>query len=541
MTLLNEKLSPVKKTTQLKQMLTGPGLDYICEAHNGISARIVEETGFKGIWASGLTISGSLGVRDNNEASWTQVLELVEFMSDATNVPILLDGDTGYGNFNNLRRLVSKLESRQVAGVCIEDKLFPKTNSFIEGEKQSLADLDEFCGKIKAGKDTQRDDDFVIVARTEAFIVGAGLQEALRRAEAYRQAGADAILVHSKKHNPSDIEAFMREWAGRHPIVVVPTTYYSTPTHRFEELGISMVIWANHILRSAVTAMRKSAEDIFNTRSIKAQEDKIAPVAEIFRLQGAKELQLAEEKYLPGGSDCKAIVLAASRGDELGELTEDRPKAMLPVNGKPIIDAYVDELRALNIGDISVVRGYKKECLNSPAYRCFDNDRYDETGELYSLYQALDKLNGKVVVSYGDCLFRSHILMDLLESPAEATVIVDAEPGDGSRSKDLAFCSRPYSNDFFNHNIGLERLERGTASASAMGEWTGLLMLSEQASATARQLLEDMAGQDDFERLCVPDLINRLKERHPVRVIYTKGGWININDMNDVVAAGLWQ
>ncbi|MBB6488485.1 phosphoenolpyruvate mutase [Rhizobium lusitanum] len=290
----------MKKTTQLKKMLRREELDFLCEAHNGLSARIVEEAGFKGIWASGLTLSGSMGVRDNNEASWTQVLEFVEFMSDATRVPILLDGDTGYGNFNNLRRLVSKLESRQVAGVCIEDKLFPKTNSFIDGEKQGLAEVDEFCGKIKAGKDTQRDDDFVIVARTEAMIVGAGLKEALNRAEAYRLAGADAILVHSKKRGPEEIEAFMREWGNRHPVVIVPTTYHSTPTPHFEKLGVSTIIWANHILRSAISVMRKTAEDIFKMQSITHQEDKIAPVSEIFRLQGADELQRAEEKYLPG-------------------------------------------------------------------------------------------------------------------------------------------------------------------------------------------------------------------------------------------------
>ena len=110
------------------------------EAHNGLSARIVEEAGFRGIWASGLSISAALGVRDNNEASWTQVLEVVEFMSDATHIPILLDADTGYGNFNNMRRLVKKLEQRGVAAVCIEDKLFPKTNSFINSERQPLAD-----------------------------------------------------------------------------------------------------------------------------------------------------------------------------------------------------------------------------------------------------------------------------------------------------------------------------------------------------------------------------------------------------------------
>ncbi len=189
------------------------------EAHNGLSAKIVEEAGFAGIWGSGLSISASLGVRDNNEASWTQILDVLEFMSDAIKIPILLDGDTGYGNFNNMRRLVKKLEQRDIAGVCIEDKLFPKTNSFIGGENQPLADMDEFCGKIKAAKDTQRDEDFMVVARLEAFIAGWGLDEALRRAEAYHKAGADAILCHSKKSDATDIDAFMKEWANRSPVV----------------------------------------------------------------------------------------------------------------------------------------------------------------------------------------------------------------------------------------------------------------------------------------------------------------------------------
>ncbi len=119
------------------------------EAHNGLSAKIVQEAGFKGIWASGLSMSAQLGVRDSNEASWTQVLEVLEFMADNTNVPILVDADTGYGNFNNARRLVSKLEQRGIAGACIEDKVFPKTNSLLDNRKQQLADIEEFSLKIR--------------------------------------------------------------------------------------------------------------------------------------------------------------------------------------------------------------------------------------------------------------------------------------------------------------------------------------------------------------------------------------------------------
>src|SRR5260221_10791245 len=196
------------KTTRLKEMLLSKKIEYLMEAHSGLSAKIVEEAGFEGIWASGLSISASLGVRDNNEASWTQTLDVLEFMADATTLPILVDGDTGYGNFNNVRRLVRKLEQRGIAGVCIEDKLFPKTNSFINGNLQPLADIEEFAGKIRAGKDAQTDDAFVIVARVEALIAGHGLHEALKRAEAYRQAGADAILIHSAKRTADEILSF---------------------------------------------------------------------------------------------------------------------------------------------------------------------------------------------------------------------------------------------------------------------------------------------------------------------------------------------
>src|SRR6202049_281510 len=171
------------RARKLRQMLESPQLEFLMEAHNGLSARIVREAGFKGIWASGLSISAQFGVRDNNEASWTQVVDMLEFMADASDLPILLDGDTGYGNFNNMRRLVRKLEQRGIAGVCIEDKQFPKTNSFLNGERQPLAEMDEFCGKIKAGKDSQSDPNFSIVARVEALIAGWGMEEALKGAE----------------------------------------------------------------------------------------------------------------------------------------------------------------------------------------------------------------------------------------------------------------------------------------------------------------------------------------------------------------------
>jgi phosphoenolpyruvate phosphomutase len=289
------------KTARLKHLIQRPELSFFMEAHNGLSARIVEETGFEAIWASGFSISAALGVRDANEASWTQVLEVLEFMNDATRLPILMDGDSGYGNFNTMRRLVRKLEQRGIAGVCIEDKLYPKTNSFLRGASQALAEIEEFCGRIAAGKDTQASGDFVVVARVEALIAGCGLAEALKRAEAYRKAGADAILIHSARPDPQEVLAFKKEWGDRHPVLIIPTMYYGTPTAVFRAYGFSGVIWANHLMRACVTMMQGIARKIFEDQSLSNVEPLIAPIGEIFRLQNVSELAEAEKRYLPNG------------------------------------------------------------------------------------------------------------------------------------------------------------------------------------------------------------------------------------------------
>lgn len=288
----------LSKGDMLRAILEGAELSFLMEAHSGLSAKIVEEAGFCGIWASGLSISALLGLRDNNEASWTQVLEVLEYMADAATIPILVDGDTGYGNFNNARRFVRKLGERRLAGVCFEDKLFPKTNSFI-GEAQPLAAVDEFCGRLQAALDARTDDGFCVVARVEALIAGHGLAEAMRRAEAYHRAGADAILIHSKKADADEIVEFARLWQKRCPLVIVPTKYYRTPTQTFRDAGISTVIWANHLVRSSIAAMTQTARQIFTDQCLANVETGITSVEEIFRLTGQDELLAAEARYLP--------------------------------------------------------------------------------------------------------------------------------------------------------------------------------------------------------------------------------------------------
>jgi phosphoenolpyruvate phosphomutase len=527
------------RSAKLRQMLQSAELEFLMEAHNGLSARIVREAGFKGIWASGLSISAQFGVRDNNEASWTQVVDMLEFMADASDLPILLDGDTGYGNFNNMRRLVRKLEQRGIAGVCIEDKQFPKTNSFLNGERQPLADIEEFVGKIAAGKDTQHDANFSIVARVEALIAGWGMDEALRRAEAYRVAGADAILIHSKLSKPDEIVTFAKEWARRSPLVIVPTRYYSTPTEVFRQAGISTVIWANHLVRAAASAMQTVAKEIFENQTLVNVEDHIVSVNEIFRLQDADEYSAAERIYLSNSAAPRAaVVLAATRGRGLEAMTVERPKVMLPIAGKPLLRWLVDGFKKQNINDITVVGGYRADAIDTAGIKLVVNERYAETGELSSLACAIESLDSDAVISYGDLLFRSYVLRDLVESKADFSVVVDSlMSGSSNRTvRDFAYCSRGDDRGLFGTPVLLERVTSAAdAERPPHGRWIGILNVSRAGLAILKATVKTLRSEPSFDALDMPALLNALiAGGAKIEVLYVHGHWRGVNDLDDL-------
>ncbi len=520
----------------LRENICSPQPFFLMEAHSGLSAKIVEEAGFRGLWASGLTISASLGLRDSNEASWTQVLDVLEFMVDSTRLPILVDGDTGYGNFNNVRRLVRKLGQRQIAGVCIEDKLFPKTNSFI-GERQPLADIDEFCGRIKAGKDSQTDDDFVLVARVEALISGHGMEEALRRAEAYRAAGADAILIHSKLSSATEILDFAKHWEQRCPLVIVPTMYHSTPTEVLLQAGLSNIIWANHNLRASITAMRETSRQIFETQSLGETESRVATVKDVFRLVGNAELEAAEKRYLPARATGKAVILAASGGD-LGELTDHQPKCMVDIRGKPLLQRLADTLSHVGIREISVVRGYRKESVALAGIRTIDNDRHAETGEAYSLSCAADRIDGETVVVYGDVLFRDYILEGIMATDGDIVLAVDAlgaklkPPG---RVRDLVAADHGFSGHYLDDRPAyLQEMSPDIAPQSISGEWIGLARFSTQGAVWLREEMAALESEGLLEKADMPVLLTRLAAKHPVAIHYILAHWLDVDTLTDV-------
>jgi phosphoenolpyruvate phosphomutase len=281
---------------RLRRLLAEAAPCQLMGAHDGLSALVAAAEGFPALWASGLCIATSLGLRDNSEASWTQLLGVVETMAEAVDVPVLVDGDTGHGTYSTARHFARRAERIGAAGVCFEDKTFPKMNSFY-GNRHSLAPIAEFCGKIEACKDGRADPDFVVVARTEALIAGRSMTEALERAHAYAEAGADAVFVHSRKSTAAQIAEFAARWSGRLPLLVAPTTYPDTPTEAFRQMGIAGLIWANHSMRAAFTAMRDACRQVRAMGGVSELDRRVAPLTDIFALLRYDDLEAEEERY----------------------------------------------------------------------------------------------------------------------------------------------------------------------------------------------------------------------------------------------------
>jgi len=287
-----DKAKKFRNLINNKNIATGVG------AHDGLSAKLVEKNKFDFIWASSLEVSASHCVPDCSILTMTQFLTHAKMMNDAVDIPILLDADTGYGNALNVIELVKECEKIGIAAICMEDKKYPKQNSLYAGCTQKLLPIQEFCGKIRAVKDTQKDKNFMVFARIESLIADCGLEDALERANAYVAAGVDGIMIHSKSKDPQEILDFVNKFDHDIPLLLVPTTYKLTRS-QIQALGkVKYMIFANHVTRAKVRAMDDTLQKLQQTGDIKEVENNIAPLSELFELIDMKGLKANEAKYL---------------------------------------------------------------------------------------------------------------------------------------------------------------------------------------------------------------------------------------------------
>jgi phosphoenolpyruvate phosphomutase len=287
------------KPELLRERFASGDLIRVVGSNDALCAAIGERTGYDALWASGLGISAARGVPDAGILTMRELLDAAATMDAATSLPVVADCDTGFGDVNVVRHMTRSYERAGVAGVCIEDKVFPKRNSFRESG-QRLADPKEFGAKLRAAKDAQATESFMVIARLESFIAGTGLEDALSRAVCYTECGADAILVHSKSHQADEVLAFAERWClegSPAPLICIPTTYASVTEDTLERAGFSAVIYANQALRAAVQAIAATLSSIRRHGTSARVEAGIAPVQEVLELVGMAEVEQFDEWF----------------------------------------------------------------------------------------------------------------------------------------------------------------------------------------------------------------------------------------------------
>ena len=542
-----------EKAAQLRKLLKENKPIVVTGAHNGLSAKLVEEAGFDAVWASGFEISASFAVPDANILTMAENVAVARAMNDACGIPVIADCDNGFGNAINVIRTVQEYEKAGIAGICIEDNIFPKRCSFYAGVKRELAPVEEHAGKVRAAKASQKSPDFVVIARTEALIAGWGMDEALKRARAYADAGADMCLIHSKVDTPFEVLEFAKRWDRETPLVCVPTIYKEATVPQLFEGGYKLMIFANHALRSSIKAMQECLAVLQKAGYTGSVEDRVVPLKEVYRLVGMPQMKDDEKAFLPAdGEQITAVILAAGYEKELMPLIQDKPKSMLDIKGKTILQRQVEALNAVNIKNIAVVRGYKRESIDLPNIRYYENEDFAEGGELTSLFTAAAELKGRVLVMYGDLLFDKSIIEKLLQSPDDITIVADrafrdTHVGRQGSKPDLVIEKEapPQHHRYLPDELPTEvkAIGAGLDNQAATAEYIGMMMMTDKGCQRLTDLYRQLTTEapagafheaDSLHRASVTDLLQELVTRgDKVSSVGIYKGWMEIDTFED--------
>jgi phosphoenolpyruvate phosphomutase len=303
----------VKK--RLRASMEDQRIAVLAGAHDGLSSRLVQEAGFDGVWASSFGISlASRCVADVDLVTLSETADIVRMMVDATDLPVLVDGNSGFGNAVNVIHMVRLLERAGSAGVCIEDNQYPKRCSLYDRENRELVSPAEMAGKIRAAVETRDDRDFLIVGRIESLIAAEGVEAAWRRADLYAEAGADALVVHAKSFAP--LEEFLAGWSGGCPLVAIPTLYNHVSLEDLERHGYRLAIFPNQSIRAAIEAMRNTLAVLRRTGVGSSVDDLTVPLRDIYELVDLAAVEAAERDYIPApepiGVDTEPLIASRS-------------------------------------------------------------------------------------------------------------------------------------------------------------------------------------------------------------------------------------
>jgi len=575
MSLLN-RIDNQTRIGLLKEKIQKKKYVRIIEVHNGISGLIANDCKitlkngaqieFDGFWESSLTDSASKGFPDIEIVGLDSRLETINQILEVTNKPMIVDGDTG-GEFNQFEYMVKRLERAGVSMVIIEDKIFPKRNSLEPGTKQELEKKEVFAEKINRGLKIRKNPNFMIVARIESLIAGLSMKDALSRAQIYLEAGADGIMIHSKEQNPKEIlnfaqafYQFPRKLIQGKTLVCVPTTYNTIKDQTLAHAGFQVIIHANHFLRAAYQAMEKVGKKILLCgRSFETDSD-CAPVQQIFETVGFLEIKEKDKEIAEKlGSKIKVIIPTAGK-DQLA-IKYKKPKSLIPIYGKTILERQTETLRAAGLNKFVIIKGYKGNLLKMENVEYVENKTYLKTYVLHSLFCARDHLNSAFIFLYNDILFNENIIRNLIQAAElnkdiDIILVVDNSYQDYrhriKKDLDLVITKNKIEESVRKimetleeevSFIGSEKINRTAADY----EFIGIAYFSERGAKILQDVYNDVLKKYQHKHFqeapCVAkadftDLIQEIVNRgYHVNILKTFKGWMEIEKEADLKLA----
>jgi phosphoenolpyruvate phosphomutase len=558
---MENSISPDLRRSLLKNKIKEKGFVRIIEVHNGISALVGEKAKVKqnnvtiqydGFWESSLTDTASKGMPDAEIVGYDSRLYTINEILNVTTKPLIVDGDTG-GSPAQFEYFVKHLERLGVSAVIIEDKVFPKRNSLDPFAKQILENPDSFTQKIQRGRDVKINDDFMIIARIESLIAGVGIEDALKRAEKYINAGVEGIMIHSKKSVPDDILTFAKEYdilcnkLGRRPLLVsVPTTYNLIKDKELANHGFNIIIHANHLLRSAHKSMKKTAETILlNDRNFEA-EPNCSEVMEIFKEVGFEWIKEQDRKY---SIEQRISIIIPAAGKDLNFI--EKPKALIKINGKTILQRQLEKIMKIGFRNIAVVRGYKGETINYENIKFHENPEFEKKHSLHSLMCARKNMENGFILLYSDILFNEEILKSLIQSDGDIVLIVDNSYSyhkhDIDKKLDLVISKTKQSSYHRTLQptkmIEITKIGKNIDKNEADFEFVGIAFFTEKGAEILKKVYDDCKEKyskekfheaKSFEKAGVTDIIQEIIERgFTVNALQVYKGWIEIHNKKD--------
>jgi len=562
---LKFKITSDSRRKKLKYLLSQKKFIRVMEVHSGISGLIAESVSidtpegkieFDAFWESSLTDSAVKGLPDAEIVGNYSRIHTIEEVMNVTSKPIIVDGDTG-GASSQFEYFVRQLERIGVSAVIIEDKIFPKRNSLDQEAKQTLEDPIQFSQKIEWGKAAQITQDFMIIARLESLIANFGLDDALKRAKMYINAGADGIMIHSKEEHPDQVIEFSKKYnelcqeIGRRPFLVcVPSTYNLIKDKNLADYGFNIIIHANHLLRASIQAMENVAKTLLSHDRGFEAETLCVSVKDVFHKVGfdvvkSKDLQNSLSNQFP-------VIIPAAGKDPL---LKTMPKSLIQISGQTIIQRQLANIKKAGLTKTVVVTGFEKSQFStlsnhSDIIFC-ENPAYMKKYSLHSLFCAEKFMHKGFVLIYSDILFDHQILTNLVQANEDIVLAVDSSyryhKHDVHKKLDLVVFQRHHSKNprslIPSKCIDLKSVGKNISLDKADSEFIGMAFFSEEGAKILRKVYYD-CYQDktstfheapNFDMASEVDILQEIIDRgFKVSGMEVYQGWMEIHNHSDI-------